>query len=643
MELKRIAGVFGLLLLVACAATVQTVSQQEINQAQSEGRLEPLFGQLETQLARQDISSRSRTQLDAQKQQVGSMLANTRIDAIHAKLSALAAPIPLSVLSEADAMAQPVQRWDAGKYAPLASELRDRRQTTQSAINDRLQLVNSLGVEEAGRKIKALDEVAALSGGTLGEGYLQQKNAFIEDLYNRAVQAMERSQLTEARGFLSPVSEVNPDYKGTRGMMLQINAGLFEKRFWDALGQDSPDEAYHLFLELAETPGFDLVRDQVAPAADDLVKYFLALGDKQRKQGNLGQAFESLRQARYIRNHLGQSGVYSPEEKAFMAQVDSLADRARKSEDNVLAYGYLLVLEMFDPTYPSVRQNLRALRETVLTEAEIKLAAMPMSNSNQGRAYGSGLASKVSQYLMAKIPGDVDIIERAQFDSIISRVKRPDASTYLSYYYVQGDILEAGVDTSQKTGNRQVRVVTEYTDTPNPDYDKWAKMSSSARRDTPEPPRLLRIPHKEDVTIKSTSVKKVGVFSVTFRLVDPFSSKVLLEDSVSEKATQEGESIEGMEIGEFHQEGKTADLPSDSEMLDALADKVSQDIGERLITELQAPEKHYREYGLRASNEDKLQSAAINLGYAAILTEQKGQQPGEVRDEFLSALMRSAR
>ena len=144
--------------------------------------------------------------------------------------------------------------------------------------------------------------------------------------------------------------------------------------------------------------------------------------------------------------------------------------------------------------------------------------------------------------------------------------------------------------------------------------------------------------------IKSTSIKKVGVFSVIFRLVDPFSSKVLFVDSLTEKTTAEGENIDGMEIGEFRQEAKATDLPSDSEMLDVLADRVSRLIADRLIETLQNPELRYREYGLRAIQEEKLQPAAINLGYAAVLSEKKGLDDApEVREEFLRILMRSTR
>ena len=153
----------------------------------------------------------------------------------------------------------------------------------------------------------------------------------------------------------------------------------------------------------------------------------------------------------------------------------------------------------------------------------------------------------------------------------------------------------------------------------------------------------MKVPVKENVTIKGVAIKKVGVFSVTFRLVDPFSSKVLFVDSVTEKATVEGENIEGMEIGEFHQEAKMADLPSDSEMLEALADKIAELVGDRLIAELQDPEKHYREYGIRAISEDKMRAAAINLGYATLLNEQKATaDAAAVREEFLAVLMRSS-
>lgn len=642
--LRQLALTLALGLLVACAAEVPLIPQSEVDAARNAGTLGVLYQRLAEDLGRDDISGKSRNRIEAQRREIGKLLADERIAEIEASLGSYPGQAPLAVLMDAEAAIEPLQQWSPSQYSAVSADLAERRQITQMAIDERLAQLNTLSIDEAASKLAVFDELVALNGGEAGKMFWQQKAEFVEYLYSSAVTAVERSQFEEASKLLGPVATVDPDYKGIRQLQLQVNASLFEKRFYDALGQGRPEEAHALFLELAESPGFDLVRDQIAPTAAELAKYFVLLGDKQRKQGTMEPAFQSFRYARYINNHLGKTASYASEEKTFISTLDNQFERAQKAGDTVLAYGYLLAIEALDPSHGSLKRHMRSVREAVQMEAEVKIAAMPLSNANKERAYGSGLASKVSQYLLTDIPDDVDIIERAQFDSIIAKVKRPDASTYLSYYYVQGEILEAGVDTTEKQNNRQVRVVTEYTEAPNPDYEKWLKLSSSARREQPEPPKMLQIPRKEDVVIKSTSIKKVGVFSVIFRLVDPFSSKVLFVDSLTEKSTEEGENIDGMEIGEFRQEAKATDLPSDSEMLDVLADRVSRLVADRLIEALKNPELRYREHGLRAIQEEKFQPAAINLGYASVLSEKKGAEDAQdVREEFLSILMRSTR
>jgi len=641
---KRLLTALAVSLLVACAAEVPLIPQTEVDAARQAGTLASLYQRLGTELAREDISSKSRSRIETQRRDIGDLLAAERAQQIQGTLKAYPSLVPLSVLLDAEQQAEPVKQWSATRYTPLMAELSGKRQQTQEAIDARLLQLNALGIEDASTKIQVFNELIALNGGEAAAMFEQQKAEFVEYLYSTAVVAVERAQFEEAGRLLEPVAMVNPDYKGIRQLQLQVNASLFEKRFYDALGQGRPEEAYQLFLELAESPGFDLVRDQIAPTAAELAKYFALLGDKQRKQGNMQAAFNSFRYARYISNHLGKTATYSSEEKNFIAALDKQFATAQKSGDTVLAYGYLLALESLDPSHSSLKRHMRSVREAVQAEAEVKIAAMPLSNANKERAYGGGLASKVSQYLLSEIPDDVDIIERAQFDSILQKAKRPDASTYLSYYYVQGEILEASVDTSEKPNDRQVRVVTEYSEAPNPEHQKWLDLSSGARREQPEPPRMIKIPKKEDVTIRGTAVKKVGVFSVIFRLVDPFTSKVLFVDSLTEKSMEEGENVQGMEIGEFRQEAKSSDLPSDSEMLDVLADRVAGLIANRLIEEFKQPELRYREYGQRAMQEEKLQPAAINFGYAAILAEKKqAEDAASVREEFLDALMRSSR
>lgn len=639
MSVRHPAALFGLVLLAACASDVPVVPQQELQQARAQGRLETVYSRLDSDLKRDDLSKKSQAQLLAQKQQIGSELAQARVSDIQTTLSAYDGLAPLSVLDDAEKRLAPVQQWDSARFAAARTDLQNRRQRTQSAIDERQLVVASLGSDQAAHKLSLLDELVKLSGGVQAEAFQAQKRSYVDELYRLAGEAIARAQFVEAEQLLTPVATFDANYKDIRSLQLQVNASLFEKHFWEALGRGSPDEAYRLFLELAESPGFDLVRGQVSGAATELAKYFSVLGDKQRKQGDLAPAFQSFRYAASIRQRLGEAS-YGAEETAFIKQLDTLFSQAEKTGQTVLAYGYLLALETLDPNHATVRRNLRSVRETMLAEARIKLAAMPMSNANTERAYGSGLASKVTQHLLAQIPDDVAVIERAQFDSIVAASKR-DTAAYPSHYYVQGEILESGVDSTEKSVNRQVRVVTEQVPTPNPDHAAWLKLSNSERRKTPEPPATVAVPKREDVTIRSTAIRKVGVFSVTFRLVDPFSSKVLFVDSLTEKATHEGETVEGMEIGEFRQEAKTASLPSDSEVLDALAEEVAKQVGDRLIAELKNPELRYREYAQRALGEDQLRAAAINFGYATALSEHKqAEDVAELRENFLFNLMR---
>ncbi len=619
-------GLAVVLILTACATPAPIASQEELSKAEREGQLLPIYNKLEGEKIKLEAGSEQVKQVQAQMEQIGKKMAVNKQQQIAATLVAAKdanGMLTYSDFEQAIGELAEVKNWDAPFHARWQLTYAQQLQDMKGEIDQRVTQIQKLGQEQISKKLSMMQEVANLYGGEKGAQYEQLRNDAIVDLYNRAVIAVDGKSYEEAKSMLESVAVGDPEFIGLEEQKLRIETGTFEQRFWDALGAGHPDEAYQLFYQLSLSPGFPMVKDQISQTAGDISNYFIALGKKEMEKGRLSEAYLAYKRANYIRRKINPKAPMSKDEKKFIKVVERRFERAQKKNISEYALAYLFVLKELSPKHALVKRNIRTLKGLVLEEAAVKLSPSPFSNSSEERSFGRGLSSKVSQFLLQKIPDDIRILEREQFDRLQRKMKEPGPSSYLSHYYLQGEILDAEVDTSEKASNRTRRVITGYDTQSNPKYQEWLALSKREKRDVTKPSELKRVVRREDVNIKATITKKVGVFSAIFRLVDPFTAKVIFVDSVTQKQSYEDESIEGMELGKFKQEAKVADLPSESEILESLADLVSEKIGERLIEELDKPEQKYAQYAQIAIDEDNLEAAASNYAYATTLALQK--------------------
>ena len=136
---------------------------------------------------------------------------------------------------------------------------------------------------------------------------------------------------------------------------------------------------------------------------------------------------------------------------------------------------------------------------------------------------------------------------------------------------------------------------------------------------------------KEDITINLQIMRKVGIISASYRLVEARTGKVIATGSETTKAEFTDEGNEGIELGQFRMPFKLASLPADTEILQKLTDKISDVIGEKLVQELKEPEKRYAETAKRYSEEADPVMAAENQAYAFALANLKGQDTTPLR------------
>jgi len=361
-----------------------------------------------------------------------------------------------------------------------------------------------------------------------------------------------------------------------------------------------------------------------------MADYFVKIGGGAASSGRWTDAFRWFSQARDIRDRLGlpkQAGV--PEEQLLVDEMYRRYQKANAKELYGLAWGYLNVIDQLQPDALSLRRDLRETREKVLQQAVKRLSAAPFADQHEGDAkFGDTLTAKIVQYLFENLSQDVRIIEREKLEGIEKeRGLAKDKEALLAVdYLVEGNILEAKVDSSERQMNQRKRVVTGKETIPNPEWDRWNSMDDDERERAgleDQPPRTIDREREEDIQIATTYHRKVGVLSVSYRVIEASSAKVIFADTQRTKRELEDTDTDGIELGNFKQEAKMAELPSDVEILDQLSEQISSAIGSKLAEVFVNPEVRYASDAERFVREGNYLDASQQYAYAVVLGERK--------------------
>ncbi len=653
MARSSTAFVVSLMLVVGCAGDPSTqYTPEAITSAERGGTLDSLYDQVSSEVDDARAGSTQANRLTATRDEIGKLLASDRSTEIRATLDEGSLPsglTPISILDEARSALAPIERWNSATFQDLDQEISKKRSETEAAIEVATGELDSLAPDRVPERLQALKELGEFAGPTseAAQLYEAERKDALSNLNDDAARAMQVEDYEEARRVLEQLRQVDPSDESIAGQLVQADIKLFEAQFWQALEDGKPGEAYGRFTALSEEPQFDQIRPRLEKSADTMARFFVTLAVSASEADELENAYRWFAQARDIGRRLGTDYTLKEgEDRGFLDKIHERFETAKGKDLYGLALGYMGIIAEFDSQYPDSRRDLRSTREVVLNRAVKRLAASAFSDGDDDAAdFGEAVASKVVQYLFERIPNDVRIIERQQLEDILrekeigSPRKKGDSQLISADYLVQGTILEAKVDSTEKSGRKTLRVVTEEEEVPNPRYASWRSLGEMERELVAVPPETMIVAKKEDVTIQLTYHRKVGLFSASYRIIDAQSAKIVFADSVRAKKEHSDISSEGIELGEFKREFKIASLPSDIEILAELADEVSEDIGDHISEVLVDPEVKYEESARRFAQEGNFVEASQNFAYALVLAERKDKDVASLRTELHEHVM----
>lgn len=627
--------------LQGCSGTTTKITESDILNAERSGTLQTLYQEIQNGTGRgKSLSPQDKS---AYLSKIGGRLASQSAQAINVAINQARLEskiVPLSVLDSQTTRAQVMRGWDKAQYDNIIAVIGEEMAETQKAIAVKQGVMESVSIEQLDKKHGLFVELKTLYGDANANGLAQMQTQMFSDSYDLVDNYIANKDYQNAIARLQTLVALAPEFRDVTAKLEDLQSTALQSSFIDYVGNGEVEKARELLELLYNGEYFAQQKGVIMPPAMDLANYYVAVAMDHTGNENLSEAYRLFNEARAIKAMFGVQYSEVTEEADFIDFIYALYEQAKNQNVDGLALGYLKVIEQMRPNFPELENLLRDATEKVMDDAVYKVTTTAFDGDGAHKTLGRSVSSKVTKYVFETLPKDVRMVERDQLDAVLKEQQINDLKSGSGIdldsadILIQGTILQADVETTEHPSSRKIRAVTERREVSNPDYATWMALSSSDKAKVPQPSRTITKEIKEDIDIKLTHVSKVAVMSVSYRLVDASSADVIHADSVNDKRKVADETTEGVKIGIFESPFKVADLPSDSELLAELSQKLSHEIGNQVVDILKDSEKSYEKDALKLYNERNFVGATEALAKAFVMTQAKAL-PQEALEQTL--------
>ncbi|BFM09079.1 hypothetical protein [Halioxenophilus aromaticivorans] len=443
-------------------------------------------------------------------------------------------------------------------------------------------------------KLAVFDNLHRLSG---DDQWVGHKDEFVDKLVSDVRDARAQGRyIAQVQEKAALIRAARPDDSNLADELASYDARAFENAFLESLGQGDLDSAYAVFTSASQADNFDKVVPKLEGTSQTMADYFLAKADAAVLDASqLKDSFRLYDQGRVMYEQFQLEPIPASRFDALVRQLTKKFQRRVKAEDYEAALGYLLMIGDIDPDNTNFVNQLNGIKARVQQASIRKITTTEFVSSSGQVDYSDVLATYIAQYLFEQIPFDVRIIERQQYEATVRERERKRQTNLppVVDYLVTGSIIDAKVNATERRGKKIMRVTVGHETVPNPAYNSWLQLSAAERGKIAAPAQTIEREENENVSVGVTEHRKAAKFTLSYRLVDASTEKVIFPDSITKESKAEDTSTEGIEIGEFVMPFKVANLPSDSTMLDTLAKEVALDVGAKLVEQLANQEEQY--------------------------------------------------
>ncbi len=627
------------ILLAGCGPSTPVYDEHTVAQAQTVAQMEKLLQQMQSSLQQSPDNS----QLSQQIQQLQQKLARTLAGKFRqeSERERTGGHIPIQRLEQGLPLAERLQQLDSAQAADFSNWLKKEREKSELALADQQLALQQTDPILLKKRLQLLAGLENLAGQRMELMQEDVENQYVAAIRQQVTQLMEQYQYPAAEELLAAALKELPTHPQLQYLHKQAQAALLANAFEQALEDGQPRQAMEQLYKLVELgeAGQSAVQ-KLGTQVTALAQYHADRGQSAIQAENWAEAWQHYQTARKILQIANQSpGRAQSWEAPLRKALQTLAVRANQEGLPGLQLTYLLMLQQIQPQPEAMEAKIQRPAQATLNQAIHRLSISPFKSTPEHQGLGAALAARLTSELLQRIPHDVRVVERDELEAIIRERALDTSKNSRSMsiapadFLVQGNILDASVEHSEKQSFQTERVQTGTREVPNPAWQAWR--DDRKRKKLPEPPKTLQQPIFEDVRYAITLHKNTAVLSASYRLIDAASAKIIKTSTISREKTLTDISSEGVQLGSYNKPLKIADLPSDSEMLKELLQEVANAMSEELVAALSESEKGHLEKARLQAERGNYAEAAELAARAWVIARAKGKAVDAIYDEMV--------
>lgn len=500
-------------------------------------------------------------------------------------------------ICEAELAKLPPAEQPNSKIVPFAAELRVKitdqvlRQADEACQGSKSippmnsgirKLSENLAYDDAGGRLKArladrqkalaaLQEQAAAKARTAGEKEAAGGWAEAVRLLEEAIAINpEDSNLAAGRGGL--LSRRDAAYRRAVEAAVKANDLPAAEKAIAAAKAEVPAPGDALLKELngiASDLRARALREKIAPLTEKK-RYYTAYRAIQEAGLSPAQSAELLK-------------LVVPEGTAFYLRVGE--ESLKKGADGAAYLAAFKALEL-SPKNDAAFELFKNASDRVDKAVRVQIAIAAFDSAPKEPASGVQLSDSLIANLVKSLPYGIEILERSKIDVVLSEkgAKLQDLSKQLGVkFFVIGTVSSLEVERQRRDREATTVMKAGTRNVPNPEYQAMVARYGTKTRKWPHiPPAQISEDVTQVVKYKVGDETVTGIMMASARVFDAEKGSVTFADDF--KVRDEASDTYQDAVESAHVQGKTAVLPSDTEMKDRLRRKMVTDVSKVVLS-----------------------------------------------------------
>jgi tetratricopeptide (TPR) repeat protein len=487
----------------------------------------------------------------------------------------------------------------------LLSDVKKNYAQAKQYLNDEKWLQAYFNLQQIENRSPGYEDTSTLLNQVANEG--------AKAYYEQGRDLFEQYDFKGAIPLLRKALSIKADYRPARELLelaeKRDNKAYFSDQAQNSVAKQKWDQAL-LMLSKALTydPANQELQDHIHRIQTGAGDFYMQSAWSELNAGQLKKAMEYYQQAKkYSADPLSSEIDKLQTELCSMASY--IAENFKEQGKLGNAWYWYKQIGAINPEYPQIFYLTQEMEDNIKQRVMKSIAVFDFSSPSDHQDAGIIVANNLITYLFKNSSGDIKILERENLKSILeemqlgqSGVVSENSAKEMGRVYgidvaIMGSVLLFKVDSSTAEGAKTVRYQIGDRIEDNIDFLNW-----KAKHPNPDADAVAKAPEakiKVPVIVEKEYIvahhKKIAFVQISFRIVDVITGENIQVKTIERKQVAEDEASAG--LAEAGVKFDPMEIPTDTELLQNLAEKVVAELGREVLKPIQNLEKTYFQHG----------------------------------------------